>query len=49
MITNHEHEHDHDHDHSHGREISLELDIMHKNNLLAERNRGYFEAKIYLH
>jgi hydrogenase nickel incorporation protein HypB len=40
--------HDHDagsHDHSHEREISLELDIMHKNDLLAERNRGYFEAK----
>jgi len=34
-----------DHDHSHEREISLELDIMQKNDLLAERNRGYFEAK----
>ena len=33
------------HDHDHGREISLELDIMHKNDLLAERNRGIFEAK----
>jgi hydrogenase nickel incorporation protein HypB len=33
------------HDHEHSREISVELDIMHKNNLLAERNRGYFEAK----
>ena len=31
--------------HSHERELSLELDIMNKNNLLAERNRGYFEAK----
>lgn len=41
----HEHDHDHNHDHSHSREISLELDIMHKNDLLAERNRGYFEAK----
>ncbi len=38
-------EHEHEHDHSHGREITLELDIMHKNDLLAERNRGYFEAK----
>jgi hydrogenase nickel incorporation protein HypB len=38
-------EHSADHDHSSGREISLELDIMHKNDLLAERNRGYFEAK----
>lgn len=25
--------------------IALERDILHKNNLLAERNRGYFEAK----
>ncbi|MCU0371519.1 MAG: hydrogenase nickel incorporation protein HypB [Bacteroidales bacterium] len=53
----HDHEHDHpDHDHphhhsgeshqhAHGREISLEIDIMHKNNLLAERNRGFFDAK----
>jgi hydrogenase nickel incorporation protein HypB len=39
------HHHDADHDHRYEREISLELDIMHKNNLLAERNRGYFEAK----
>jgi hydrogenase nickel incorporation protein HypB len=44
----HTHHHDdveHEHDHSHERVISLELDIMHKNDLLAERNRGYFEAK----
>jgi hydrogenase nickel incorporation protein HypB len=49
----HEHDHDldphhphgHDHSHSHGREINLELDIMQKNSLVAERNRGYFEAK----
>jgi hydrogenase nickel incorporation protein HypB len=40
----HQH-HETDHGHSHEREISLELDIMNKNNLLAERNRGYFEAK----
>lgn len=31
--------------HDHSREISLERDIMHKNDLLAERNRGFFEAK----
>lgn len=40
--------HDHaggDHLHTHSREISLEADIMQKNDLLAERNRGYFEAK----
>ncbi|MCK9398821.1 MAG: hydrogenase nickel incorporation protein HypB [Bacteroidales bacterium] len=41
----HSHLHTDDHNHDHGREISLEIDIMHKNNLLAERNRGYFEAK----
>ena len=51
---NHHHEHaDHHHDHSHGQPVrssgktvlDLELDILYKNNLLAERNRGYFEAK----
>ncbi len=42
---NHEHEHEHHHDHSHLVEIKLEQDILQKNNLLAERNRGYFEAK----
>jgi len=40
-----EHNHDHDHSHSHSREIEVEMDILGKNNLLAERNRGYFEAK----
>ena len=50
-ITTHEdsnhahHHHDHSHDHSHGNEIELEINVLHKNNLLAERNRGYFEAK----
>ncbi|MCK4678909.1 MAG: hydrogenase nickel incorporation protein HypB [Bacteroidales bacterium] len=33
------------HDHSHGKELKVEIDILQKNNLLAERNRGYFEAK----
>ena len=44
---NHEHDHDHphDHDHEHGRIIEVEQDVLSKNNLLAERNRGYFEAK----
>jgi hydrogenase nickel incorporation protein HypB len=43
----HDHDHDHQHDHSHNpiREIDLERDILHKNDLLAERNKGYFEAK----
>lgn len=49
---NHDHDHLHEHDghshshsHHHEREISLEIDIMHKNDLLAQRNKGYFEAK----
>ncbi len=42
----HEHEHhEHDHEHSHSHEITIEQNIMHKNDMLAERNRGYFEAK----
>ena len=41
----HSHDHNHDHGHTHSKEIQLEVDVMHKNNALAERNRGYFEAK----
>jgi hydrogenase nickel incorporation protein HypB len=48
---NHDHDHgpDHDHNHDHGhhhhsKEIQLEIDVLSKNNLTAERNRGYFEA-----
>lgn len=36
--TTHTHEH-------HQRTISVERDVLQENNLLAERNRGYFEAK----
>jgi len=44
--TDHAHEHhENDHDHSHGTKIQLETDILQKNNLLAERNRGFFDAK----
>jgi hydrogenase nickel incorporation protein HypB len=48
--NNHEHHHDHEHNghhhhHDESRVIRLEQDILHRNNLLAERNRGYFEAK----
>lgn len=44
--SDHAHHHnDHSHDHSHGNEIELEVNVLHKNNLLAERNRGFFEAK----
>ncbi|MBN1596847.1 MAG: hydrogenase nickel incorporation protein HypB [Bacteroidales bacterium] len=45
----HDHAHPHSHSHSHsdkgGVTINVETDILSKNNLLAERNRGYFEAK----
>ena len=45
----HHHDHGHHHHHSHSQVdqtlIELEQDILQKNNLLAERNRGYFEAK----
>lgn len=41
---NHDHHHDHDH-HSHTQEIRVETDVLQQNNLLAQRNRGYFEAK----
>jgi len=42
----HDHDHgDHHHHHEHDKEIVLEQDILHKNNLLAERNRGFFEAR----
>jgi hydrogenase nickel incorporation protein HypB len=41
----HGHDHDHDH-HGHGevREVIVGENILTKNDLLAERNRGYFEA-----
>ncbi len=48
--TGHSHTHEHgDHHHSHdeaGKKVlHVETDILSKNNLLAERNRGFFEAK----
>ena len=44
--NNHEHGHSHDHSHSHGKKIvDVEQDILQQNNLLAERNKGYFDAK----
>ena len=48
QIGEHDHGHDHHHDHSHthGKTIvEVEKDVLHENNLLAERNRGYFDAK----
>ena len=53
----HDHDHHHDHDHSqdhehaqtharrHGTTVSLEQEILAKNNLLAQRNRGWFEGR----
>lgn len=41
----HEHSHHHHHHHSHGTNIvELEKDILHQNQLGAERNRGFLEA-----
>ena len=37
--------HDHKHEHSQSVDLNLENNILHQNQLLAERNRGYFEAK----
>jgi hydrogenase nickel incorporation protein HypB len=45
-VTKNAHVHnEHDHEHDHHVEIKLENDILHQNKLLAERNRGFFEAK----
>jgi hydrogenase nickel incorporation protein HypB len=48
---NHDHPHDHTHSHSHSerhnqdpRKITVETDILSANRLIAERNRGYFDA-----
>jgi hydrogenase nickel incorporation protein HypB len=45
----HGHSHSHDqHDHSHVQQktiVDVEKDVLYQNNLLAERNRGYFDAK----
>ena len=46
----HHHDHDHEHEHTHHTRghktvVDLERDILLNNNLLAERNRGYFQAK----
>jgi len=44
----HPHTHDHGHDHVHSHQktiIDVEQDVLSQNNLLAQRNRGYFDAK----
>jgi hydrogenase nickel incorporation protein HypB len=40
----HSHTHDHTHDHKH-KVLAIEQDILQNNQVLAARNRGYFEAK----
>jgi len=40
-----DHSHDHDHTGTPGKIIAVETDILMANNLMAERNRGIFEAK----
>lgn len=39
---NHHHSHSHTHDEKH---IAVEKDVLYENNLLAARNRGFFDAK----
>ena len=44
----HHHHHHHDdgsHDHTHEKVIEIKKDILSSNQCLAERNRGYFDAK----
>ena len=41
----HAHDHVHDHHHSRGAVVTLEQQILAKNNLLAERNRGWFAGR----
>lgn len=43
----HHHEHGHDHHHHHGEacKVQVEQDVLLQNNMLAERNRGWFEAR----
>ncbi len=46
--SDHQHDHHHDHGHSHSGQktlIEVEKDVLYQNNLLAERNRGFFEAR----
>jgi len=41
----HAHPHKHSHMHDSPRKISVEVDILHRNDLIAQRNRGFFEAR----
>ena len=44
LTLGHHHEAEHHH-HHHEKVLHVEQDILQQNDLLAERNRGYFEAK----
>ena len=41
----HHHHHGHDHDHHHKTVLEVEQDVLQQNEVMAARNRGYFEAK----
>jgi hydrogenase nickel incorporation protein HypB len=41
----HQHDHNDSHSHTHKKTVDIEKDILHENDLLAERNRGFFEAR----
>ena len=41
----HHHDDHHHHDHGSSREIQIEQNILQQNNLLAARNRGWFEGR----
>jgi hydrogenase nickel incorporation protein HypB len=41
----HPHDHDHPHDHAHKTVLHVEQDILQHNELMASRNKGYFDAK----
>ncbi|NQU85747.1 MAG: hydrogenase nickel incorporation protein HypB [Mariniphaga sp.] len=43
-VHHHNHQNGHYHEHHHTKEININADILGANKLLAERNRGYFEA-----
>lgn len=41
----HNHDHDHHHDHDHSHKIDVETNILNQNDILAARNRGFFEGR----
>ena len=41
----HHHDHSHDHDHHQKTVLEVERDILQQNEIMAARNRGYFDAK----